>query len=241
MVTQDTYTDGRNVYVVIVAAGSGSRFGSDIPKQFLPFCGIPVLCHSIATFHRVLPAARIFVVLSDSGRDFWDTLVEPKLDFEPVLVPGGASRTESVRNALDAIRPFINDKSIVMIHDGARPLVAESVILATVDKFRTGAEAVVPVCSLTEAIAARNEDTHAVSPVDRAGFVTVRTPQSFNAALLAEAYDSLSNESLPDDAAVYTKYTAKGLHTIEDTLYNIKITNPADIEIAEIYLHHKQV
>lgn len=240
MVTTDNYTGGRNVFVVIVAAGSGSRFGSDIPKQFLPFCGIPVLCHSIATFHRVLPAARIFVVLSDAGRDYWNTLVAQELDFEPVLVRGGASRTESVRNALDAIRPFIDDRAIVMIHDGARPLVGEAVISATVDRFRNGAEAVVPVCPLTEAIAAKNDVSETVSPVDRAGFVTVRTPQSFNAALLAEAYDSLANESLPDDAAVYTKYTAKGLDTIEDSLYNIKITNPADIAIAEIYLRHKQ-
>lgn len=238
-VSETTYNPcpGDNISVIIVAAGTGSRFGADIPKQFLLLNNKPVLQHTVERFRTALPSARIVLVLSDIGLEIWHDLCRHSGFQSPETVRGGATRSESVHNAIRLLAPDADSQSIVLIHDGARPLVATDAIKRVAEAFdHIGVEAVVPVVPLTEAIALGNPDDGTCTPVDRANFRTVQTPQAFRTRILDAAYTALDGQSMPDDAAIYTAFSGKPLHTVQGDIHNIKITNPADLAIAELLL-----
>ena len=114
-----------NTHIIIVAAGTGSRFGADVPKQFCILAGRPVLMHAIERFRRYLPEAGITLVVSESMHEYWLELCE-RYGFEsPEVVHGGATRSDSVRNAVLSLG---YEPDVIMVHDGARPLVAASVV-----------------------------------------------------------------------------------------------------------------
>lgn len=226
---------GDNYFIIIVAAGSGSRFGSDVPKQFLELRGKTVLQYAIDTFKQTLPGAEVIVVLSPSGKEIWHDICQEKGYELPTIVIGGASRTESVHNALKSIADRVNSRSVVMIHDGARPLVSSAMIERVARAFdNESTEAVVPVVALTEAIASYEADT--VTPTDRANYRTVQTPQAFRAEILEAAYSNIGDAVMPDDAAAYTAFTGRRINTVEGDYANIKITNPRDLLIADILM-----
>ena len=114
-------------YVIIVAGGKGLRMGSDVPKQFLPLGGVPVLMHTISRFAGAMPRAGIILVLPESQHDYWDSLCRHhSFDVEHTVTAGGDTRFVSSRNGLLAI-PADAD-GLVGIHDGVRPFVSEEVI-----------------------------------------------------------------------------------------------------------------
>ena len=114
--------------VIIVAAGTGSRFGTEMPKQFLPLCGTPVVAHAINAFREALGAdSRILLVLSEPMIPLWRRLCADYAISSPEIVTGGATRWESVRNAIAALGEA-SPSATVLIHDGARPLVTPEVI-----------------------------------------------------------------------------------------------------------------
>ena len=227
---------GDNIFVIIVAAGTGSRFGSDVPKQFLTLCGKPVLQRTVEAFQKALPAARIVLVVSEWGREHWAELCSNTGFESPETVIGGASRTDSVHNALKHIHDQIDSRSVVLVHDGARPLVKPEMVARIVAPFADAEmEAVLPVVALTEAVSVVDPDGNVV-PSDRALYRTVQTPQAFRASVLSEAYAHCSGRPLPDDAAVYHAYTGRPLHTVDGDYGNIKITNPADLAIASMLI-----
>lgn len=237
-VSQTTYSPcpGDKISVIIVAAGTGSRFGTDVPKQFLILDGKPVLQHTVERFRQALPAARIVLVLSPVGLEIWNSLCVENGFHSPETIIGGATRSESVHNAVRLIAKDADTRSVVMIHDGARPLVTSDMILRVASAFDNAAvEAVVPVVPLTEAIASYNSDG-TCRPTDRAAFRTVQTPQAFRTLILDAAYTALNGQSMPDDAAIYTGFTGKPLLTVDGDIRNIKITNPADLAIAGLLL-----
>ena len=120
-----------DIATVIVAAGSGSRFGGSLPKQFLMLEGKPVLCHSIDTFRGTFPEAPIVLVLSDEGRLWWDEFCRTTGYISPVVAPGGATRADSVLSGIAALEKTTdNTDTIVMIHDGARPLATHRLLLS---------------------------------------------------------------------------------------------------------------
>ncbi|MDE6197630.1 MAG: 2-C-methyl-D-erythritol 4-phosphate cytidylyltransferase [Muribaculaceae bacterium] len=244
MVNHNTDTipvSGDNVFTVIVAAGSGTRFGSQVPKQFLDLSGIPVLMRTIEAFRQTLPEAVVVPVLSADGMEMWSAICEHYGYQSPAVVAGGASRSESVSNAVRHIRDnySVDSDTVVMIHDGARPLVAPDMIRAILSRTRdAGVKAVVPVLPLTDAIAARTEGDGSVLPVDRASFCAVQTPQSFRLLGLAEAYRRAGDAVMPDDAAIMAEYGDAPIMTVPGHPQNIKITNPNDLEIAEIFLRN---
>lgn len=237
-VSQTTYSPcpGDNISVIIVAAGTGSRFGADVPKQFLTLDGKPVLQHTVERFRQALPAARIVLVLSPVGLEIWSALCNKNGFHSPETVIGGATRSESVHNAIRLIARDANSRSIVMIHDGARPLVAPEMIHRVANAFAdTATEAVVPVVPLTEAITCHLPDG-SCKPTDRGNFRTVQTPQAFRTLILDAAYTALDGQSMPDDAAIYHSFTGKALRTVDGDIRNIKITNPADLAIAGLLM-----
>lgn len=206
---------------IVVAAGSGSRFGSLLPKQFCMLRGQSVLDHAIGRLNDALPESTTVAVLAPQ---FMDRVSGH------TVVSGGATRWESVKNAIDATADI--DADVIIVHDGARPLPSAGMIRRVVAACREHHGAI-PVVAVTDSL--RHIDG---TPANRADFCAVQTPQAFRADLLRRAYDLAFRPEFTDDASVMTAAGFSDIAMVEGDPMNIKITHPADIEIAEIYLTH---
>lgn len=219
-------------YAVIVAGGAGSRFGSAIPKQFLPMAGMPVLMHTINHFAEC--GARIVLVLPSTQQEYWQELCkEYAFEVEYEVVSGGDSRFASVKNALAAIDAAEGD--VVAVHDGVRPLVPNSVID---EAFACAAknDSAVPVVKVSDSIRHINPDGTSCA-IRRDELVAVQTPQAFDAVALKKAYCVEFSSSFTDDASVY-EAAGYNICLIDGDVNNIKITHPNDIAIAENLLKY---
>ncbi|MDY4942701.1 MAG: 2-C-methyl-D-erythritol 4-phosphate cytidylyltransferase [Candidatus Limisoma sp.] len=217
-------------YAIIVAGGSGSRFGSTLPKQFALLGGEPVLMRTIRAFHAYDPHTDIIVALPTEHISLWNDLCRQH-DFRigVTIVEGGASRYESVKNALSAIE---SNDGIVAVHDGARPLVTERIIADGFDTAeRTGTA--IPVVAVTDTI--RQLDRTGSHTVNRESLVAVQTPQVFNLRLLRDAYSTPPSPIFTDDASV-VEYRGNDVTLFKGDVDNIKITHPNDLKIAELII-----
>jgi 2-C-methyl-D-erythritol 4-phosphate cytidylyltransferase len=214
-------------YAIIVAGGSGTRFKSEIPKQFLLLNGKPVLMHTIEKFINSSFHPEIIVALPSVHIRTWKELCEKFVfQLQHVIVPGGETRFGSVKNCLNIIR----EKSIVAVHDGVRPLASTALI----DRcFETADEhnAAMPVIPIHESVR-KIEDDFSV-PVSRSSYCIVQTPQCFHSELLKKAYDRDYDEVFTDDSTV-VELTGTKIKLIEGEMANIKITTPGDLKIAEV-------
>lgn len=224
------------VHFVIVAAGGGSRFGGDIPKQFRLLAGKAVVCHSLDTFASFCSLRGIrftlTVVLSESGRPYWEKISAGSYSAVNI-VPGGASRAHSVYNAVLSLKDATAG-DYVFIHDAARPLVSDSIIDALISSCNSGAKAVVPVIEPTDSLMAVDTSSTAI-PVPRSHFRAVQTPQAFEYCCLAEAYDRMKDSlsAMTDDASVVYAATGRPIETVAGEPRNLKITHSSDLLIAE--------
>lgn len=153
------------IYNIIVAAGKGTRFGAELPKQFCMLNEYPVLMHTINQMRNALPTSKIVVVLNRDFVDFWRELCE-KFQFpSPQIVIGGETRWQSVKNAIDSITETITNDSIITIHDGARPIIDKQMVARTINATLTHSGAI-PVIPVTDSI--RQLQPNGTScPVDR--------------------------------------------------------------------------
>jgi 2-C-methyl-D-erythritol 4-phosphate cytidylyltransferase len=217
------------LYVVIVAGGSGKRMGAEIPKQFLELEGRPVLMHTIERFKTFNDAIEIITVLPENQLRFWiDLQKKHSFNILHTLVKGGANRFLSVRNGLK----FVNTPGLVAIHDGVRPFVSIDTIkrcFETAEKLGNA----VPAISPTESLRIIND--HGSIPVNRFHVKQIQTPQVFNAALIKNAYLQEYNPEFTDDATVLEKSGEK-INLIEGNRENIKITTPEDLLISAALL-----
>ena len=217
-------------YVLIVAGGKGLRMGCELPKQFLPIGGKPVLMRTIEAFYAYNPEIRIILVLPRNQQSYWNELCR-KHDFSIPhhIADGGETRFHSVLNGLS----LIPDEGIVAIHDGVRPLTAHRVIenCFHVAEEKGGA---IPVLPLTDSLRQIFPDKSSKA-VDRTAFVAVQTPQTFRVEEIKKAYKLPYNDTFTDDASVYE---AAGYipELVEGNRENLKITLPVDLAIAEIGL-----
>lgn len=202
----------------------------------MPLAGKAVLLHAIDTFAKAMPKARTVVVLSDDGMSRWNEIAAHNYA-NIMCVKGGAARSESVANAINAISGTFDNESIVMIHDGARPLVNADMICNMLSHIRRkDVDAVLPVMPLTEALAI-NDGDYAI-PTDRIKYCNAQTPQVFKATKIKQAYDLAKGDTMADDAAIAAKYADIKILKVAGHAQNIKITNPNDLEIAKIYLRN---
>ena len=212
--------------VIIVAGGKGLRMGGDLPKQFIPLHGKPVLMHTLEVFHRWDASARLVLVIPNEHQSYWEMLCrELNCAIPHRVVNGGETRFHSVKNGLREV----DDCDLIGVHDGVRPLVTPEVIetcfRAAEDKG--AAMTVVPcVDSLREKIGDQNR------AVDRRNFYIVQTPQVFYRDWLLEAYEQPYQPCFFDDATVVERF-GKTIHLIEGNVENIKITTPLDLIVAE--------
>ena len=220
-------------YAIIVAGGSGNRFGGDNPKQFQCLSGKPILMHTIDKFHNA--GAIVTIVLPESQILYWEKLCSDYCFCTPYNIAiGGISRYESVRNGLSALNT--TDDDIVAIHDGVRPLVSEKMILESYDVAAKHGSAI-PVTPVTDSI--RQISKAGSSALPRNELKAVQTPQTFRAEMLSKAYSQKPNPLFTDDASV-DESIGKSVTLFDGETTNIKITRPIDLVIAEEILRLQQ-
>ncbi|MCD8388156.1 MAG: 2-C-methyl-D-erythritol 4-phosphate cytidylyltransferase [Bacteroidales bacterium] len=220
------------VYVIIVAAGRGSRFGADLPKQFCLLGDYPVLMHTAIRMGRCLPQAQMAIVLSEDYVQYWEKLCEQHGFVSPRVVIGGDTRWQSVKNAIEALSPA--DDDYVLIHDGVRPVVTTPMIRSIMDGLMTSA-AVIPTIPVTDSLRHIEADGRSQA-VDRSTLVAVQTPQAFRAEEIKRAYSLPYLPEFTDDASVYEAAGYGSPALVEGSPLNIKITHPRDIEVAALFM-----
>lgn len=216
-------------YIIIVAGGKGLRMGSDVPKQFLPVKGMPVLMRTISRFHECNPSMQIILVLPHQQQQYWyDLCSQYAFGIAHMVVDGGDTRFASSRNGLDAIPD--NATGTVGIHDGVRPFVAAEVISRCYYAARAHGAAI-PVMPVTDTL--RHIDSATTGHnVLRTDYRIVQTPQVFDIALLKRAFTQPFREEFTDDASV-VEAMGCSVEMVEGNRENIKITTPFDLKIAE--------
>lgn len=216
-------------YIIIVAGGKGLRMGSDVPKQFLPVKGMPVLMRTISRFHECNPSMQIILVLPHHQQQYWrDLCSQYAFDIAHTVVDGGDTRFASSRNGLAAIPD--DATGAVGIHDGVRPFVAAEVISRCYDAARAHGAAI-PVMPVTDTLR-RIDSATTGHNVLRTDYRIVQTPQVFDIALLKRAFTQPFREEFTDDASV-VEAMGCSVEMVEGNRENIKITTPFDLKIAE--------
>ncbi|MBO7300773.1 MAG: 2-C-methyl-D-erythritol 4-phosphate cytidylyltransferase [Tidjanibacter sp.] len=215
--------------VVIVAGGSGTRMGADVPKQFLRIGGEAILA---VTLRKFLPyASEVVVVLPSEQRERWAQIVkECHLEGTHKVCDGGATRFHSVKNGIEAL----GDCDLIAVHDGVRPLLSNEMIARGVECASTHGSAI-PTVAAVDSFRVLREGRLEI--IDRSLLRAVQTPQIFDSAMLREAYSVAFDERFTDDASVVEMMGAT-LHFYEGERGNIKITTPEDLDFAERAMKH---
>ena len=224
----------RKIYNIIVAAGSGSRFGGDTPKQFCLLNGRPVLMHSIERINQATPGSTTVIVLNPDHICLWNELCATYSFSSPHIINGGSTRWGSVKNAIDYFVNNNGDASIITVHDGARPLVNNALIQRVIDAASTHSGAI-PAVAVTDSLRTVNPDGTS-RPIDRSKIRAVQTPQAFNAGQLIKAYKMPFDPAFTDDASVMVAAGHDDIALVEGDSHNIKITLHDDLAIASIFL-----
>lgn len=225
-------------YILIVAGGRGLRMGGDLPKQFIPVEGKPVLMHTLEAFQRWDASAGLILVLPEDHQPYWKMLCkEIGCKVPHSIASGGETRFHSVRNGLDFLSKEIgnasegNESVFVGVHDGVRPFVTPEVI-DTCFAEAAGSGAAIPVVPMIDSL--RETDAAGSHPVDRTRFMAVQTPQVFDYTLLIKAYSQPYSEQFTDDASVVEAF-GHPIVTVSGNRENIKITTPFDLLVAEAF------
>lgn len=231
---------------VIFAGGTGKRMHSgNVPKQFLELNGKPIIIHTIEHFdkHPMIDAI-VVVCIAD-----WIDFLKGKLDEFGItkvvsVIPGGKTGQESIRNGLYEICDKVDcdpKDTVVLIHDGVRPLINEKLItdnIETVHKFGNA----ITVVPAIETIIEIDDDEHITKVADRSHCKLARAPQSFYLADILEAHRKSIEEGIEEmiDSAMLMRYYGAVLHTVEGPVENIKITTPMDYYIFKAMVELKQ-
>lgn len=222
-------------HTIIVAGGKGLRMGGDIPKQFIPVNGMPVLMYTIRRFREFDPQMHIVLVLPKDHQDYWRQLCsEYRFTDRHDIADGGSTRFHSSQNGIIALAEA-PDTDIVAIHDGVRPLVSVETIGRC---FTAAAESgaaipVLPVIDTLRYVGHADENgvnTEQGHNVLRSDFRVVQTPQTFRLALLRRAFTQPFSERFTDDASVVEALGEK-VTMVDGNRENIKITTPYDLKV----------
>lgn len=216
-------------YALIVAGGKGLRMGKDLPKQFLPLAGKPILMHTIERFYQYDNAINIVLVLPKEHQAYWQSLCETyQFTIQHQLINGGDTRFHSVRNGLKRVQ----HESLVAIHDGVRPFVSIAVIEECFNKAKQ-CGAVIPVLPMVDSLrCCRDTNSYAV---DRTHFCAVQTPQVFTSTVILKAYEQTFSPLFTDDASV-VEHMGERVSLITGNRENYKITTPFDLLLGEMLL-----
>lgn len=227
----------RKKYVIIMAAGSGTRMGADRPKQFLELDGKAILQRTVEVFLQACPGIKVITVLPEPFISYWrEYCYKNSFTCPQILVKGGITRFHSVRNALERVP----EGALVAVHDGVRPLVSPELVAEMFEMARTR-PALVPVVPCVDTMkmlrktndASGREVLEAVegASVDRSVLYGAQTPQIFHSEVLKAAYGLAYETAFTDDASVVERYGKSLSYTMGERL-NIKITTQEDLLLA---------
>jgi 2-C-methyl-D-erythritol 4-phosphate cytidylyltransferase/2-C-methyl-D-erythritol 2,4-cyclodiphosphate synthase len=224
---------GLKIAALIVAAGTGSRFGGAVPKQYEPLLGRPVLRWTIEHVRAVPAIDAIRVVINPAFRDLYENATAG-LDLPPPI-EGGATRQDSVRRGLEALAA--DPPEAVLIHDAARPLIDARVAAAVIDALAR-APAAIPALPLADALQRADSEGRALGTLDRAGVWRAQTPQGFRFAPIFEAHRAAAGLDLSDDAAVAQR-SGLAVQLVRGAEMTMKITQRSDQATVEALLAAK--
>ncbi len=225
---------------IIIAGGSGSRMGQDIPKQFINVYDKPVLVYTLEGFQRHPDIDAIEVVCIDGWHEVvWAYVKQFNIDKVKWIVSGGNSGQESIRNGVYNLEGKVGPDDIVIIHDGIRPLVDESVLSDVIVKCRKYGNAVTSM-PYNEQIFVVDDDISTTKYIPRETLRRVATPQAYKFELL----DSKYHEAFEKEIGIYgSSYTNTMMVELGERLYfaagsdkNIKLTTKDDLELFKAYL-----
>ena len=217
--------------VIIAAAGSSSRMGTGVDKQFVILAGKPVLWHTINVFKQLPQIHQILVTVSPGNAERVAALLQQTLaDIPWQIVPGGAERQDSVRNALQLVSPSV---ALVLVHDGARPFVEPECVLKSMQAAAETGAAVVAV-PVKDTIKLADAAGGVKQTLDRSSLWQVQTPQTFRRELLLKAHEQAAAAGVvaTDDAAL-VEWAGGSVSLVRGTYYNFKVTTPEDLVLAE--------
>ena len=225
------------VSAIVLAAGNGSRMQSRTKKQFMEILGKPVLWYSLFQFEQS-SVEQIILVTAQEDIEYCKTEIVDHYGFKKVrhIVAGGKERYHSVINGLEKATG-----DIVLIHDGARPLIEQQMIADSIAcaKLNKACAVGVPVKDTIKIV----EDSKVVNTPERSRLWMIQTPQTFHTGLIREAYKKMiqsKNRQITDDAMVVEQYTEIPVYMVEGKYTNIRITTPEDIVTAEVFLKKHQ-
>lgn len=215
-------------YIIIVAGGKGLRMGGDLPKQFMPLHGKPVLMHTIERFRSYSDELKIILVLPHEQQDYWRQICQKhNFTVEHTVVDGGQTRFHSSQNGVAAVPD--DATGVIGIHDGVRPFVSEETIARCFEAARQFGAAL-PVLPVTDTLRRVTDDGG--YNVQRNDYRTVQTPQTFDAQLLKQAFKQSYSDNFTDDASVVEALGHK-VTMVDGNRENIKLTTPFDLVVAE--------
>lgn len=215
-----------------MAAGSGTRMGADVPKQFIELCGKAVLQRTIEVFVEACPGIKVVTVLPEAHIAYWKSYcLKHNFTCPQILAKGGISRFHSVRNALEKVP----EGALVAVHDGVRPLVSAALVREMFEKAEN-VNGLIPVVPCVDTMRVLRKSGDMLEPMpgasaDRSVLYGVQTPQIFQSEILKSAYAQAYDTSFTDDASVVEKY-GKNLSFVIGERFNIKLTTPDDLKIA---------
>lgn len=226
----------RKKFVVIMAAGSGTRMGAQMPKQFLELDGKAILQRTIEVFTEACPGISVITVLPQDHIAYWrEYCLDRNFICPQILVHGGITRFHSVRNALEKVP----EGALVAVHDGVRPLISHGLVREMFSKAEN-VPALIPVvpCVDTMKVLEMKDGELVTIPgavADRSVLFGAQTPQIFHSEVLKDAYSMAYDTSFTDDASVLEKYGKSLSYHIGERL-NIKITTQDDLLLARAVL-----
>ncbi len=221
---------------IIPAAGSGVRMGNDRPKQFLDLDNRPLLAVTLQPFQNCRAVDTVFLVVPYKDMEYCQKEIVEKFKLDKVkkIVPGGDRRQDSVRLGLEAVSAVYD---LVLIHDGARPVISESLIELVIDEARIN-RAVITGLPAKETVKRVNNNKEVVETYDRKHVWLIQTPQAFRYQDILAAHEKAmldSRKEATDDSTLVEKLGIP-VKVIEGSEKNIKVTTPNDLKLARLFL-----
>ncbi|MFA9424358.1 MAG: 2-C-methyl-D-erythritol 4-phosphate cytidylyltransferase [Sedimentibacter sp.] len=219
------------VAAIVVAAGNGTRMGTELPKQYLSIAGKTILETTLYKFEKSNEIDEIILVVNKDDLEFVETEIADSFNKITHIVVGGATRTESVFEGIKAVR---DDCHILLIHDGVRPFVSYNLISTCIENANIY-KACIPAIDVVDTIKEVSEEGFVNKTLDRTKLKSVQTPQAFDFNIIRECYyNAMSDDNIFTDDASIVEYYGYKIKIIEGLARNIKITTPLDLRVAEI-------
>ena len=223
-------------YALVPAAGSGARFGAELPKQYQPLAGHPMIHHALQALCRYARIERVWVILSP-GDEWWATYDWSALgDKVEVLRCGGATRAESVANGLEAVRARVFGNDWVLVHDAARPCLSQDQLVALCEAVKDDSVGGVLAVPVADTLKRADSAQRVAATESREGLWQAQTPQMFRYGLLCQALNG--QQAVTDEASAIEAMGLRPLLVRADAT-NFKVTYPADLELAELLLKER--